>query len=212
MDKLSNANGKNILLVDDDRLVLVTLASGLAGNGYHVYTAESVDDAEVILAAGDRIDLAIIDVSMPQRNGLELAERLRSFDHVPFIFLSAYSDQVFVDQASAYGALSYLVKPIDPVQMIPVVKAALDRAEELRSLKNYQHDLQSALDKDRDISVATGITMHQHNLNRKEAFELLRKTSRGRRCKLDVLAKEIIASIGAAKDEFPAINKTRLDS
>jgi AmiR/NasT family two-component response regulator len=48
--------------------------------------------------------------------------------------------------------------------------------------------------------------MHQHHLNRREAFELLRKTSRSRRCKLDVLAKEIIASIEAEKGEFPAIN------
>src|SRR3989338_11385464 len=117
-----NANaisGCKILLVDDDRLVLSTLSRGLAGAGYSVSTAESVDDAEAILASGERPDLAILDVSMPGRSGLELAERLRSFDHIPFMLLTAYSDHEIVDRAAACGALGYLGKPDDTPQQEP---------------------------------------------------------------------------------------------
>lgn len=194
MNSNTTAKNKKLLLVDDDRLVLVTIASGLSENGYQVQTAESVDDAELILAGGERFDLVVIDISMPKRNGLELAERLRSLDHIPFIFLSAYSDQHFVDQASEYGALSYLVKPIDPIQMGPVVKAALDRAEEFRSLTDTKRDLQLALDRDRDINVAIGITMLQYHLDRKAAYDFLRNNSRCKRLKLDLFAKDIIAA------------------
>ena len=130
----SNTNNKHrLLLVDDERLVLATLAQGLTKAGYSVITAESVDDAEAVLASGDRPDMVILDVSMPGRGGLELAERLRSLDHIPFMLLTAYSDPEIVDQAATCGALGYLVKPVDTPQLVPAIKAALARSAELSS-------------------------------------------------------------------------------
>ena len=190
-----NANaisGCKILLVDDDRLVLSTLARGLSGAGYSVSTAESADDAEAILAGGERPDLAILDVSMPGRSGLELAERLHSFDHIPFMLLTAYSDHEIVDRAAACGALGYLVKPVDTPQLAPAIKAALARAGEIHSLKATGRQLQGALDSEREISIAIGITMVQYRLDRKAAFELLRKTARGQSRKLAELAADVI--------------------
>lgn len=186
------STSKNLLLVDDDRLVLVTLAAGLSEQGYSVQTAETLDAAEALLSGGEKFDLAIIDISLQERSGFELAERLRTLDHVPFIFLTAYSEPKFVEQASQYGALCYLVKPIDPIQMGPVVKAALDRADELRSLKNSKLDLQDVLDQDRVINVAIGITMVLNKLSRKAASDLLRSTSRNQRCKLIEVAKKMV--------------------
>lgn len=190
---ISNANNKKkLLLVDDDRLVLVTLAQGLSRVGYKVSTAESADDAEAILASGERPDLAILDVSMPGRSGLELAERLRSFDHIPFMLLTAYSDPHIVAQAATSGALGYLVKPVDTPQLVPAIEAALARASELSGLRTIEQQLQKALDSEREISVAIGITMVQYRLSRKAAFELLRKTARSQRRKLLELAIEVI--------------------
>jgi two-component system, response regulator PdtaR len=194
MGHKSASNDKTLLLVDDDRLVLVTLAHGLSDKGYKVSTAESVDDAEAILLSGERPDLAIIDVSMPGKNGLYLAERLRSFDRIPFIFLSAYSDPAFVEQATKYGALGYLIKPIDSPQLVPTIEAALARAEELRRLKNSESDLQTALDNERLVSVATGITMMQYRLGHRAAFELLRKSARSQRRKLAQVAADVVAA------------------
>jgi len=185
-------SGCTILLVDDDRLVLSTLARGLAGAGYCVSTAESVDDAEAILAGGERPDLAILDVSMPGRSGLELAERLHSLDHISFMLLTAYSDQEIVDRATACGALGYLVKPVDTPQLLPAVRAALALAGDIHSLKATGRQLQAALDGEREISIAIGITMVQYRLDRKAAFELLRKTARSQSRKLAELAADVI--------------------
>ena len=190
----TSLNKKTILLVDDDRLVLATISQGLSAKGYKVVTAESAEDAEVILASGERPDLAIIDVNMPGKSGFELAERLRSLDYVPFIFLSAYSDQDYVEQASGLGALSYLIKPTDPLKVAPVVEAALARAEELKNLRDNERRLQAALDNEREISVAVGITMMQYRVERRTAFELVRNTARNRRIKLIDLAKDIISA------------------
>ncbi len=182
----------HLLLVDDDRLVLSTLSMGLQHAGYRVSTAESSEETEVLLASGMRPDLAIVDIRMSGQDGLYLARRLRELDHIPFIMLSAYSEQHMIGQASQHGALSYLVKPLDISQLLPAIEAALARANELQGLRETRTQLQAALDAERDISVATGITMAQHYLTRQDAFELLRKTARTQRRKLAELATEII--------------------
>lgn len=185
---------RQLLLVDDDRLVLTTLASGLTQAGYRVNTAESAEEAEAWLAGGERPDLAILDVRMPGQGGLYLAQRLRELDHIPFMMLSAFNDPDLVQQATQIGALGYAVKPLQVPQLIPAIEAALARSQELKALLETRQQLQTALSQERDINMATGITMMQHRLLRKAAFELLRTTARSRRIKLADLAAEMIQS------------------
>ncbi len=187
---------RKLLLVDDDRLVLATLTRGLEAAGFVVVAAESVTEAEDLLAGGTRPDLAIVDVMMPERSGLELAQRLHELDHIPFILLTATSDAHVVAQAAQGGALGYLVKPVDVPQLVPAIEAALARSLDLQDFRMTQRQLQTALDADRDINVAIGIVMVRQQLNRNDAFDQLRKTARTRRLKLSALASELIASAG----------------
>lgn len=186
-----------LLLVDDDRLVLSTLCSGLLDAGYEVDSAESAEEAEMLLASGMRPDLAIVDIRMPGQDGLYLARRLQELDHIPFLMLSAYNERGMVDQATRHGALGYLVKPLDPPRLVPAIEAALSRASELQGLRETRLQLQAALDAERAISVAIGLTMVQQRLGRQAAFELLRKQARSQRRKLGELAADIIQAHGA---------------
>jgi len=188
----AHSRHRRLLVVDDDRLVLTVISTGLANVGFEVATAETAEDAEAWLAGGTRPDLAILDIHMPGKSGLFLADRLRSLDQIPFMMFSAYSDPAMVEQASQCGALGFLVKPLDTVQMVPAIEAALARADELKDLRTTQLQLQAALDGERDISIAIGITMMQHCLKRNEAFDSLRTSARKRRCKLTELATEVI--------------------
>ena len=190
----NGAPGRRLLLVDDDRLVLATLASGLAAAGYAVTTAESAEEAEAWLAGGARPDLAILDVRMPGSGGLALAQRLHELDHIPFMMLSAYSDLPLVAQAVASGALGYAVKPQDLAHLVPAIETALARANELQDLRLTREQLQGALDAERNISVAVGITMMQQQRQRSDAFEQLRQSARRQRCKLASLAEQTIAA------------------
>ncbi len=196
---LTSMRRSRLLLVDDDRLVLSTLGSGLLDAGYEISTAESAEDAEMLLASGLRPDLAIVDIRMTGQDGLYLARRLRELDHIPFLMLSAYSEQRMIDQATRHGALGYLVKPLDTPQLLPAIEAALSRANELQTLRETRAQLQAALDAERDISVAIGLTMAQQQLTRQDAFEFLRKTARAQRRKLAELAAEIIRSAAAIR-------------
>jgi len=192
-DNSAPAMVKHLLLVDDDRLVLATLAQALSKAGYRITTAESADEAETYLSDGfQRPQLALLDVQMPRQNGLTLAQRLRDLDHIPFMMLSAYSDAETVELATAQGALGYVVKPVDPLQLVPAIEAALARANDLQELRTTRLQLQAALDNERDINLAVGITMMQHRLSRKAAFELLRQGARRQQRKLVEVARGVI--------------------
>ena len=184
---------KSILLVDDDRLIISTLTRGLTRAGYHISSAESVDEAEDWLKNNIVPDLVLLDVRMPERSGLELINRLNEL-HIPFILLTAHSEQDIIKQAVESGAMGYLVKPVDITQLIPSIETALSRAEELSSLRKAKLQLQTALDADRAVSVAVGIVMDQHLINHDDALELLRNRARSQHLKLIELASSVVNS------------------
>lgn len=185
---------QSLLLVEDDRLILSTMISGLARVGFRVGTAESVDEAEIWLENNERPDLVILDVGMPIRSGLELTNRLNELNQIPFILLTAYSEQEVVHRANLSGAMGYLVKPVDITQLIPAIETAISRAQEIKALRVTKQQLQSALDSDRAVSIAVGIAMDQHLINHDEALKLLRNTARSQHVKLIELASNIINS------------------
>jgi response regulator NasT len=183
---------KSLLLVDDDRLILSTLSSGLVSAGYDVSTVESVDEAEHWLDDNKRPDMVIVDVRMPRRFGLELIDKLNEMDNLPFILLTAFNDDDIIEKAKNTGAMGYLVKPIDVPQMIPTIETAISRAEELQVLRRAKVNLQTALDGERAISVAVGIIMGQQHISHDEAFETIRKNARSNHLKLADLATNIL--------------------
>jgi len=186
--------GIHVLIVDDDRLVLTTLARGLRDAGYRV--TEAGDGATALgLVAREMPDLALLDVRMPGMSGIELAARLTSEHQLPFLFLSAYGGPEIVKHAKALGALGYLVKPLDVAQIIPEIEAALGRAAEIDALKNKEEQLSEALENSRETSIAIGILMERRGLGRDQAFEALRSRARGQRRRVHEVAAEIVSAL-----------------
>jgi AmiR/NasT family two-component response regulator len=182
----------SLLLVDDNRLFIGTMTHALELAGYKVSSANSVNQAELWLETNPSPDLVVLDVHMPERNGLELVERLKANNDIPFILLTAYSEHEIVEQANRLGAMSYLVKPIDSVQLIPAIETALTRASEVHALEDSKQQMQTALNDNREINIAIGITMIRFNRNREQAFELLRMASRNQNRKLTAVALDVI--------------------
>jgi DNA-binding response OmpR family regulator len=115
---------EKILLADDDRVVLFTLAEGLRQAGFEV--VEAHDGMEALAFCQSQAPaLALLDIRMPGLNGLELAHRLRDETTVPFMFFSAYGDEEFVRQAVEIGALGYLIKPLQVSAIVPMIRTAL---------------------------------------------------------------------------------------
>lgn len=183
--------GRSLLLVDDDSLVLATISRGLESSGYVVRTAQSVCEANDILASY-RPDLALLDIRMGAQGGFELARILRDRYAIPFVFLSAYDDPEIVEEATELGAVGFLVKPVDIPQITPTIEAALKRGSDLARLRSTGRQLEQALDQQRGVSVAIGILMERHRWSRVEAELRLRDTARSQRRKMVDLAESIV--------------------
>ena len=182
----------HLLLIDQDVSDPSCLAKGLREVGYEVSVALCVTEAEFILTAGTVPDLVILDLNLPHADGPRFARWMQTRGPLAFVMLSAASDSASVQAATTLGALAYMVKPLRVAQMVPTIEAALSRARELRQLHTTGAQLQYALDTERDISLATGITMVQHRLGRDQAYTMLRATSRAQRRKLSELAIDVI--------------------
>ena len=116
-----------LLVVDDDRLVLATTVHGLVQAGFEVLGADNGNEA-ILLARQHKPELALLDIRMEGLSGLDVAEYLRDYCRIPFLFLSAFADEETRQQVRELGALDYLTKPLDLAQIIPVVESALRRA------------------------------------------------------------------------------------
>jgi response regulator NasT len=173
------ANKGSILVVDDNRLVLATLTAGLTRAGYQVHPADNGDDA-ILIAREHRPDLALLDIRMEGKSGFDVAEYLRTQCRMPFMFLSAFSDEATVAQVKALGAVAYLVKPLDIKQIVPAVEAAFANLEAQAAAAPAGHALpvpgaasNDALDP--VVAMAVGVLMHRHSLRRDAAVERLRR-------------------------------------
>ena len=175
-----------ILLADDDRVVLFTLAEGLREAGFEVVEARDGLQA-LALCRSAAPDLALLDIRMPGLDGLELARRLRDETAVPFLFFSAYGDEEFVQRAVKIGALGYLLKPLNVAAIMPSIRTALARAQDISGL-------QDALESSRVIAAAVGMLMQAEGLDQATAFERLRRQARGERRRLEDLATEMLVS------------------
>jgi response regulator NasT len=165
---------QKILVADDDRVVLYTLSKGLREAGYEVIEARDGLKA-LALCQSEAPALALLDIRMPGLDGLELARRLRTETKVPFMFFSAYSDEDYVKRAVAAGALGYLVKPLNVKAILPTLRTALARAQDMEGMRG-------ALQNNRTIATAVGMLMKSEGIEQEAALEWLRQqASRSRR-------------------------------
>lgn len=189
-----------ILVVDDDRLVLATLAQGLSQAGYEVIDADNGDDA-ILLARQHRPGLALLDIRMEGKNGFDVAEYLRASLHTPFMFLSAFSDEATIEKVKELGAVAYLVKPLDIRQIVPAVEAAFAHqqsrlVEAGAPAKDPGRPSGRADEALKDvIAIAVGIAMHRFSLDRRQALERLRRQATRDGLSLDEQASRFVAAL-----------------
>ena len=117
-----------IALVDDDRNILTSVSIALQAEGFvtRVYT-----DPTIALKAmtENAPDLAVLDIKMPQMDGMELLRRLRESSAIPVIFLTSKDDELDEALGLAMGADDYIAKPFSQRLLIARIKAILRRQE-----------------------------------------------------------------------------------
>jgi two-component system, response regulator PdtaR len=196
-----SATKGRILVLDDDRLVLATVVHGLVQAGYDVIDADNGDDA-ILLAREHKPELALLDIRMEGKTGFDVAEYLRDVCHIPFMFLSAFSDEATTAKVQSLGAVAYLVKPLDVGKIVPTVDAALAR------LRSGQAPVPAApsganppapaavADLPQDlVAMAVGVVMHRYSLSRERAWQRVLRLARDQGLTVEQQAERLVSAV-----------------
>ncbi|WP_445663922.1 response regulator transcription factor [Heyndrickxia sp. FSL W8-0423] len=144
-------NMKNILVVDDEREIVNLITIYLKNEGFHVLKAHNGVEALAIMNH-EQVELMIIDIMMPEMDGMELCRKIREKNQVPIIMLSAKGEDMDKVLGLMTGADDYMIKPFNPLELIARVKSLLRRS--------YQYKI------DTHANESEIITIHSIEINR----------------------------------------------
>jgi response regulator NasT len=158
--------------------------------------AEAKDGLEAVeLARSEQPDLAVLDVKMPRLDGIEAARKILDERPIPIVMVTAYGQDELVSRAVEAGVFGYLVKPFREQDLLPAIRTARARHEELVALREQADSLAEALASRKSIERAKGLLMEREGLTEQEAFARLRKASQVSGRPLKVVAEAVVATL-----------------
>ncbi len=186
-----------VLVAEDETLIRLDLKGLLEGAGFEV-CAEARDGEEAVrLARETEPDVALLDVKMPQLDGIEAARRILDERPIPIVMVTAYGERELVSRAVEAGVFGYLVKPFRDSDLLPAIRAARARHDELQALREEAESLAEALATRKVVERAKGLLMEREGLSEQEAFARLRRASQSSSRPLKVVADALIATFDA---------------
>jgi AmiR/NasT family two-component response regulator len=187
-----------ILIAEDETIIRLDLRELLENAGFEV-CAEARDGIEAVeLATSTEAELAILDVKMPRLDGIDAARRILEERPIPIVMLTAYGQDELVSRAVEAGVFGYLVKPFREADLLPAIRTARARHDELAALREEAESLSEALAARKSIERAKGLLMAKEGLTEQDAFERLRRASQLAGRPLKVVADALIATFEAA--------------
>ena len=189
-----------VVIADDDPIIRMDLREMLAGLNY-VVAGEAADGKSAVnLARELRPELVIMDIRMPEMDGIEAARTLTQENIAPVLLLTAYSEPELVQRATQAGVIGYLVKPFREAQLGPAIEVTLGRFREFQTLQKELGDTREALEARKLIDRAKGMLMDRYGLNEAEAFRRIQKRSMDNRKSMKEVAEAILLASEMEKD------------
>ena len=197
-ETVSNAP-RRVVVAEDESLIRLDIVEILRDNGFDVVGEAGDGETAVQLATELRPDLVVMDVRMPQLDGIKAAERLTK-DHIaPVVLLTAFSQKELVEQATEAGALAYVVKPFTPADLLPAIEIALARYAQIVALESEVADMVERFETRKLVDRAKGLLNEKMGLTEPEAFRWIQKASMDRRLTMHDVAITIIDQLSPKK-------------
>ncbi len=212
---------QRILIVDDEEDICMILSYSLQKAGYKTLIAHSAEEAlenYELSIKNHEIDLILLDIMMGEMSGLEMAEKLKSKNHIPpIIFLTALSDEDTVLQGFKLGADDYISKPFRIAEVLARVVAVLRRSAILKTAVQSSSEVQNS-----STIVFEGIVVNKADMSLKvdgEAVVMTRKeiellcyllTHRGQILSREHLLKNVWDSNGFVMERTVDVHITHL--
>jgi len=135
---------RRIMVVDDEAVITMQLEERLTGMGYEVVGRAASGEASIDMARRLRPDLVLMDIVMPgELDGIDASAIIRRELDIPFIFLTAYADDKFVNRAKRVQPFGYIVKPFQEDEIKAAIEVALHRKDVERRLRKAEEEYRS---------------------------------------------------------------------
>ena len=188
-----------VVIAEDEAIIRLDLKEILEEEGYEVVGAASRGEEAIEMVRALRPDLAILDIKMPGKDGIEVASELSQESICPVVILTAFSQRSFVEQARDAGVLAYLVKPFQALDLVPAIELARARFEEkvaleleVANLTDKAERATKQLEARKLLDRAKGILMDTHYMSEPDAFGYIQKTAMDSRIAMAEVAQKII--------------------
>lgn len=186
------ATSLTILVAEDESLNALALQSQLEALGHRVAGPARNGREAVEIARVVPIDLAILDVRMPEMTGPEAAERIVRERPTPVILLTGYDDPEYVSRATYTPIFHYLVKPVSLEDLGPAIGVARSRFEEWRRFRGEAEVFERKLEERGVVERAKVVLMEARGLSEQAAYRLIQKESQNRNQPMVEVARTVL--------------------
>lgn len=183
-----------VLIAELDGLTRTLLRARLEKLGHQVVAEADNGLLAVECARTSKPDAVILNVKMPELDGIEAARQIVAEHPCAILFLSAHRDDDLVHEAGEAGALAYLLKPFRKEELGPALRTAMHRFRQIRKQHAEIEELKEALETRKLIDRAKGILMDRHGMNEGEAFKRIHYQARNQNKKMREIAESIITA------------------
>ena len=182
---------RRVVVAEDESLIRMDIVETLRDQGFEVVGEAGDGNKAVELATELKPDLMVMDIKMPDLDGLSAAEKIAEL-RIPVVLLTAFSQQELITRAAEVGAMAFLVKPFSPQDLLPAIEIALSRHSQLLTLEAEIHDLGERLETRKLVERAKGVLSEKMKLTEPEAFRWIQKASMDRRLSMADVARTVL--------------------
>jgi response regulator NasT len=183
-----------IVVADNESIIRMDLKEILEEAG-HTVVGEAQDGVKAVeLARKCQPDLVIMDIKMPEMDGITAAKIISNEKLAPVLLLTAFSQKEIVEKAKDSGVLAYLVKPVKEANLFPAMEIALSRFKEFADLEKELEEVKNSLETRKILDRAKGILMDAYSLTETEAYRRIQQYSMSKRKSIRDVAAAIVES------------------
>lgn len=184
--------GVRVFVAEDEAIIRLDIVETLASMGFDVVgQCGRGDEAEALIRELEP-DVAILDIKMPGRTGIDVAKALTEDLVCAVVILSAFSQRGLVDEAIEAGVLSYLIKPFQRSELAVQIEVARARHAQMKALAVEVDQLNQRLADRVMLDRAKGILIDQHGLGEADAMRFIQKRAMDQRRAVRDVASEVL--------------------
>jgi response regulator NasT len=187
---------RTAVIAEDEALIRLDLVTMLSDSGIEVLAAVADGRAAIKAVETFKPDVALLDIAMPELDGITAASEITSLKICPVVMITAYSQVELVERAANAGAMGYLVKPINPANLMPAIEVAIARFEELNLLTTEVTQVTERLEVRKIVDRAKGLLQAKLGIDEPAAFRWLQKAAMDNRSSMRDVAQGVVDQMG----------------